>query len=489
MKRIYIYLLAIMIIAPSCEEGFLDVNENPNTSSAAAPPLLFTGALNDYSNNRTIDFGTSAFVLSQLWSGGGAYGAGVFTDPEVYRISIFTSGNTWRAHYRNTNKNLNLAIEVAESSDPVQNNAAATAKIFSALTYWSSSMIWGDVPFTEANNPEILNPKFDPQKDVLEGVIDLLDEAIAQIDQDSPLTMGSNDLIYGGDMESWRKFAKSLKFRILMIMVDADPSKASAIAELYDEGDMISSPTENAEFPFFDQPGNKNPIYQTIEDFAGGENYFFFGSQAMVDLMNTLEDPRRAKYFQSFPSNKNPLTAYVGVPPGDDATAIGEEVVQVVISTGPSGSNAIIRPDAPDILLSYSEQLLLEAEAIARGFVTGGLLAADEKYREGITTSLEYYGVSSSEIETYLNSLPALNTLSEDEAIEAIAQQQWIDFIQRPLEGWTNWRRTEVPALELPKGAQTGNLIRRFQYPPDEVAANINAPTQKALDEKMWFDK
>src|SRR5690606_10056211 len=139
----------------------------------------------------------------------------------------------------------------------------------------------------------------------------------------------------------------------------------------------------------------------------------------------------------------------------------------VVISTGPSGSNAIIRPDAPDILLSYSEQLLLEAEAIARGFVTGGLLAADEKYREGITTSLEYYGVSSSEIETYLNSSPALNTLSEDEAIEAIAQQQWIDFIQRPLEGWTNWRRTEVPALELPKGAQTGNLIRRFQYPPD----------------------
>src|SRR5690606_28047292 len=112
---IYIWMVAIIFVVTSCEDDFLDVNENPNTSSAAEPPLLFTSALNDYSNNRTIDFGTSAFTWSQLWSGGGTYGTGVFTDPERYNVSIFTSGNTWRAHYRNTNKNLNLAIEVAES--------------------------------------------------------------------------------------------------------------------------------------------------------------------------------------------------------------------------------------------------------------------------------------------------------------------------------------------------------------------------------------
>ena len=60
---------------------------------------------------------------------------------------------------------------------------------------------------------------------------------------------------------------------------------------------------------------------------------------------------------------------------------------------------------------------------------------------------------------------------------------------QRPLEGWLYWRINEYPALSLPEGAATTNLVRRLPYPPDELDANSNALSTKPLDEKMWFDK
>ena len=216
MKRYYKYIFIplLVVVAGACESNFLDVNTSPNTSAAADPDLLFTNAVVDFSTNRTIDFGPTGMAIGQFYSGGGSLGAGVFTRPERYIISIFVNGNTWRSHYRNDHKNLKLAVDIAEASDPVQNNAAAQCKIFRAMIFWSTTVIWGDVPFSEAVNPEFDLPNFDSQEQVLNGVVSLLDEAIAQIDVNSPLAI-NGDLIYSGNMDRWRKFAKSIKLRHL----------------------------------------------------------------------------------------------------------------------------------------------------------------------------------------------------------------------------------------------------------------------------------
>ncbi|GJM27522.1 MAG: hypothetical protein DHS20C17_01570 [Cyclobacteriaceae bacterium] len=468
-------------MAGACESDFLDVNTSPNASSAADPGLLFTNSIVDYSTNRTIDFGPTGLAVSQLFSGGGSLGAGVFTQPERYIISTNVNGNTWRSHYRNEHKNLKLAIDIAEAADPVQNNAAAQCKIFRAMIFWSTTLIWGDAPFSEAVNPEFDLPNFDPQEQVLNGVLSMLDEAIAQMDESSPLAITNNDLIFNGDMAKWRKFAKSLKFRTLMTMVDADPSKATEIGALIAEGDMISSPLDNARFPFFSVSGNRNPFWETLNAFAGGQNFFYFASKAMVDLMKSKSDPRLRIYFEPYPGG-DPASEVVGVPPGGDASPS----VHWVLSTAPTGTDGtveLVRPAAPDVLFSYQEQLFLEAEAIARGFATGD---ADAKMREGISVAMLSYGIDAADIDAYLAGIPTAT-------VQVIAEEAWVDLVVRPLEGWTHWRRTEVngvgyPNLQLPDGAQTGNLMRRFPLPPDEVAANTNAPTQRPLDEKMWFD-
>ena len=47
------------------------------------------------------------------------------------------------------------------------------------MQVYETTMIYGDVPFSEAWKKEIKYPKFDDQKDVLNGVIDMLDQALA----------------------------------------------------------------------------------------------------------------------------------------------------------------------------------------------------------------------------------------------------------------------------------------------------------------------
>lgn len=493
MKIIKVYILSLLVlILASCSESFLDVNDDPNNTPISEAGPIFTQVIVNYSTNRVIDVGPSVSTAGQMWSGGGSLGANVFTNPERYNFSTNTTNNTWRTYYRDSFKDLTIAAQNA-SADGLS-NSVAQCNIFRALVLYSATILWEDVPFSEATNvdfetPEIvaLNPVFDSQADVLQGVIDILDDAIAVID-DSPTSFTGNDLIYAGNMESWRRFGKSLKFRTLMTLVDAEPGRATEIDAMITENDMINSSSLDAVFPFFADPGNRNPFWETLNAFASARNIFYFASEAMVDLMQSRNDPRISVYFEPYPFGGSPGTA-VGAPAG--VNNIG--FIPWVLSTAPVGQNGtteLVRPDAGDVLFSYQEQLFLEAEAIARGFAAGGNLSqADLRLRNGINAAMTQYQIDQEAIDAYLaNEIPTLSTLTSEEARVVIAEQEWIDAVVRPLEGWTTWRRTEVPALSQPEGSLTTELLRRLPYPPDELNANTNAPEDPDLDARMYFD-
>ncbi|WP_420575940.1 SusD/RagB family nutrient-binding outer membrane lipoprotein [Ekhidna sp.] len=488
-KKLFV-LFMVGIFATSCED-YLDVNESPNAASNSEPGPIFNNVMVGIATNRSNDIGSSG-AAAQLWSGGGSFGAGVFTNPERYNFSIFTTGNTWRSWYRDAQKDLLLASTNAEILG--QTNAVAQCKIMSALVYWYTTVLWEDVPYSEAVDIDVAtgainnrNPNFDSQADVLQGVIDIIDEALALIDEGSPaLAIQAEDLMFSGNMENWRKFAKSIKFRTLMTLVDAEPARASEIQAMITDNDMISSASENAEFPFFGEPGNQNPFYTVLEAFAGGSNFFYFASEVMVDRMLATNDPRIDVYFDPYPGGGSPAT-----PAGAPAGVTSIPFSPWVLSTGGSGTNNLIRPDKPEILFTVQEQLFLEAEAHAMGYASGGLAVADEKLRAGITAAMAEHGLTGSAVSTFLdNEIPDLATLTDIQARSIIGEQYWLDCNQaRWIEGWTEWRRIESPALNVPDGALTTNLLRRLPYPPDELAANVNAPDgDPPLDERMYFD-
>lgn len=467
-----IVILCLSMVVMSCGEEFLDINQDPNRSVEADPALLFTRATNQFHITRAIEAGTGENIFAQSWSSGQS--AGVFSNPEKYVISPYTTGNTWSTYYVTAQKNLALAIDIAESSDPVNNNAAAQSKLVRALIYFETSLTWEDVPFKQANNPEFDQPEFDDQQTVFNGVLSLIDSAKAQIDLGSPLKIEAADLYYNGDMTKWIKFANSLKLKVLMTMVETDPSKETEIAALLAEGNMISSQEDSFIYPFFDVAGNKNPYWRLLESYGNSEEAFLYGGYVTVNIMNKLEDPRREPFLTEGDDAEE--GEFNGVRPGEAATSVSSYV-----------DKEFIAADAGDAVLTYAEQLLFEAEAIAKGYAPGGLSDANEKYKAGIRASMAMYEVPESEANTYVNSLEDLSASANP--VYDIHIQQYINYFGRGIDVWTQWRRTGVPELLKPVGATLSNVIRRLPYPPDEVSANPKTPTQPSLDTPMWFSK
>jgi hypothetical protein len=125
--------------------------------------------------------------------------------------------------------------------------------------------------------------------------------------------------------------------------------------------------------------------------------------------------------------------------------------------------------------------------------VTKDLNKANELFKGGVKAAMLYYGVKEAEADAYINNgLPNLTTAADP--VKEIHLQQWVDLMDRPLEAFTQWRRSgaegaEVPELSLPANSPANPLFRRFVYSPEESTANPNTPQDVHYYDKMWFDK
>jgi hypothetical protein len=485
MKKILqlIALFTLMLVVSSCEK-WLDVNQSPNTASGETmtQDYLFTYASTAYSANRTGgDLYIPLVFMNQAMSD--AQSVGWSSDEDIYDISTYSTGNTWKMYYSTATNNLLLAIDIAKKEN--NNNAVAQCKILQANLMWETTVIWGDIPFSEAWQASISYPKFDTQEEVLNGVIALLDEALALIDPSSPLKIGAADLYYTGNMDKWSKLAKSLKLRVLFTMVDKDPSKAAAIGALITAGGMISSADDNWTFPFFDEPDKGNPKYRLLAQYFGGTNTEFYACQTVFDPMDSRNDPRIPQYFDIPVGGGGYAALSANIPPDKDGN--GNPLQSRV-------SLRFFQATSPDVLFTYQEQLLFEAEAYARGLgVAQDISRASTLYKSAVEAACIFNGVTAADAATYVASAN-LPTLTSSNAVEEIHWQQWIDLMDRPLEGWVQSRRSgpdgqEIPQIVAPAEApQSGVIMRRWPYSDEESTGNINCPDQYNYWDKMWFD-
>jgi hypothetical protein len=448
------------------------LNVDPNRSTTADPALLFTGAEVKFSLLRVAELTWPIALMSQMWASGGRWGL------EQARYDQTRIRSAWGSIYTDVLKNLVLATEDAEARTPKPNNSIAQLKIYTAFVYSQTTYLWGDIPFSEAANGRVDAPKFDSQQEVLNGCIKLLDEAMAGIDANSARITAPNDLYYGGDMAKWRRFANSLKFRILMTMVDADPSKVAAIGAMASQP-MIASRGDEMKFPYFDSPGRQNPRFSFTAIFRGGVQSDWYASNVMFNEMVPFNDPRMPIFFQPGP----------GAAPGQFSSLNPVEPYNP--NTSSLVNLGLLKANLPEVSFSFSEQLLLEAEAIGRGFWPGGLGAADTRYRAGVRESMSAVGVATPAIDVYIASLPTLNATNFRKELN---RQQWLDLFMRPADAWVQWRRSgpigqEHPAMTAPVGAASTNLMRRLLYRSEEVNSNPNTPTGLLVDTPLWFDK
>ncbi|HEX7903021.1 MAG TPA: SusD/RagB family nutrient-binding outer membrane lipoprotein [Chitinophagaceae bacterium] len=482
MKKSILYIAGIALLSltlPSCKK-YLDINKSPNSAENPDPKLLFSNASTQYINLRTGgDMYIPMALAGQFMADGGnnpnAWGA---PSAQEYTFSVFNYNNSWQAFYLSSGTNLKQAIALSEAATPKNNNAAAQCKILLAQVAYDLTTVFGDVPFSEGWNPNISYPKFDAQKDVLLGIVALLNEAIAQVEETSPLKISDYDLFYHGDMAKWIRLAKSLKLRVLMTMVDKDPTQAAAIGQLMTAGGMVNSAADNFKVNYQNIAGRKNPKFALSEQYNGGQS-FFFASKYITDFMRPLNDPRLPKFFTKPAAADN----YYGIQPGEDGDDDHDSRLSSVLQSA----------DAPEVIYSYQEQLFFEAEIQARGIGTAvNLTNANTLYKKAVEESCKFYGISAVAAASFAAGLPALSTVTSP--VKLIHYHHWVDLMDRGLDAFTQWRRSgpdgdEVPLLTLPVGAPAGPLFRRYEYPStNELSVNPNAPATVKFNVKMWFD-
>lgn len=486
MKKILklIGVFCVGIYMTSCTD-WLDINSNPYAASTVSPGYLFNYAAVSNSGNRQGGDEYIALVIAgQTIADGGFNDFGGYWGEANYDISTYTTGNTWVGLYANQGLNLKKAIDIAATSN--SQNTVAQCKIFLSFIFYQATMLYGDVPCSQALDVEkYATPVFDPQKTVLETSLSMLDEALAIAD---PTRKGDAitdyDIYYKGDMAKWIKLAKSLKLQILMVMVDKDPSKVADLGALITAGGFISSADDNWVFPYFSAAGTQNPNFRLNNQYASvGSYYMFFAHHSVLDPMNQYDDPRLPIYFFKGVDGK-----YNGLNTGEDCALDAHDnyissAVNFPVVWGATAS---------DLILSVQDVDFLLAEAYLRGIgITKDLGKAQDYLDDGVKASCMYWGVSSSSADEFVGKLPALSSFSDDAAkLKFINTQYWISLMTRPFEAFVNQRRTLVPELNIPAGAPYSSLMHRLEYPPRERTVNPNVPSPLPLiTDKMWFEK
>lgn len=474
MKKISIYMfIAVMFFgAISCEEK-LDINTDPLASTVAAPATIIPQVLVAYEARKQTELGTRIMDVPQHFSA-------CFNSPRQGNTTSFLTGNTWFMYYNLVLGNLVLLEADARAAGEAQNNVAAFAVIMKALAFYELSVIFEQIPFTEAlNGIDFPSPNFDSQETVLKGTVDMLDEAvslIAAIPAEGAFPIGSEDFIYGGNMALWERFANSLQLRILMLIRSVDPGYAGPrIADVLTRP-LITELGHVARFPFFNNVGNQNAFADLNNTFFGTENNEVVGvyaaSPVLRDLLVDNADPRLGVFLTDINGGDD----YDTPPYGSFSFGAFGAVV----------SSAMIRYDFPAVWYTPAETALYRAELALAGEVAGD---ADALTQEGVTLALQYYGgaIDGATVTIPQADIDAFAATFVGVTQQQIHEQQYLETFMRPVVSWNHVRRTRVPELDEVPGAVIDDFLQRFSFPPDEVGANPNTPPQ-ALDNavKMW---
>ena len=157
----------------------------------------------------------------------------------------------------------------------------------------------------------------------------------------------------------------------------------------------------------------------------------------------------------------------------------------------------LFRQNSHDLLkatiMNSDEVQFILAEAAVKGYVSGN---ADTYYREGVSLSMDRWGVAASDITTYL--AQSAITLPGNDAgnLVKIADQKWLALFTVAAETYLDIRRTQLPNIFNNGLLTTYPFPLRFIYPGAELGQNVDAynagvatltPAVDNQFSKMWL--
>lgn len=435
MKKIYIILLAC--VALGCSKDFEDgLNINPSLPSEATGTQLIANAslyLPGLSASPQGEFmaqylGETQYVGASLYPEGGTSFYGLYQGPLMNLESVITSEDL-------------TAID-----GPVANQKAV-ASILKAYFFWTMTDRWGDIPYSQAlQGIDNISPVYDTQESIYNSLFELLKSANAMMVEGSI----DNDIVYGGNMDKWRKMGNTVRMLMALRLSEVDPAKAEQEFNAALAAGIMESNSDNLAYNYLADANNQNYWYgQVVET----NREWWALTETLMDEMLPVNDPRLPVYGQPTRNTGE----WVGMEFGQEAN-IGTEEFSLM---GP----AIYAQDATVHLVTYAQALFAQAEAAQRGWISG---SAEDYYNQAIEASLLQWTGSTDSVESFLTQ-PEI-AFDPERAMEQIATQRYVHLFMHGYEAWAEWRRTGYPDnLVAPMGKE---VPTRLGYPDDEVFNN-----------------
>jgi hypothetical protein len=470
-KVIYIFFAVILIFNLwSCSEKIMDdINTDVNNPTDMGSRLIITDCMTSTAFSVLEDdfaFYTSVYIEHNTGVFGQCYNAEIRTgDPTLSA----TFNNTWVSAYQTL---YNLKVIIGKCSDGGSEagnyHTLGIAQILTAYDLATLTDMIGDVPYSEALQPGIIfTPKLDKQSDIYDTIFKLLDDAVANLGQTSLYaSLGTQDMIYGGDTDMWKKFAYGLKARYTMRLSFRNPDYNNVIAFA---NQSFTSAAEQAQYNY-----NGNTTVSPFHRFLTDRNYFG-ASQSLHDKLTARNDPRDNVFFMPYPGTGSTI---IFAPNGTTNQIQGYYAV-----------SAISTITAPTYLLSYHEIEFLKAEAYVR---LNDLNNAETSLKNGITAAFTKVniGLSATDAEDYYNnnvkSKFTANPLSE------VMNQKYLAFYEEEsVEAYNDYRRLKAMGdnvINLENPLNTTKFPLRCTYGSSDVTTNSNVANAYGDGTYVWTE-
>ncbi len=503
MKTKAYFLLLLIFGLFSCSD--LDkMNRDPNRP---------TGDMYDFSRSQ----------ISTLLRAGSTYnGADMYQRVKNLHIDLYSqmldevpsgwtntrnyfSNDGWTISYWNSVpswvSSLNTIINLG-TNDPNRVNSVALARIWRVYIQSQATDLFGVMPFPSYKTI-VNNPPYVSVQDQYKEFFTELDEAPKTFDASKGFLNSSEDMIFGGDIVKWQKFANSLRLRLALRVSEVDPAMCTTQATAAITGGVMESEADEAKCP----PSNKgwgNDYNYTLL-FSWGETQHMTATfeklvsniggipwpatvtattkPAMVDPRATVMfDPSSDGLWRGVPAGLHPNDVNQEPNKSTEVAILGVKIV------GPDGARNLTRKY--DLML-YEEICFLKAEAALRSFASGD---AKTEYEKGVTASFARWGVAGASTYLASNAKNLAGTSANfsdvggagNTAIEKIITQKYISlFPDVSIEAWSDKRRLNLPRFDVPVyrdpviwgGAPTSitdprSFMKRVKIPDTEAVNN-----------------
>lgn len=560
MKNINRYIaLAIfggMLTFNSCETAELDITQNPNALTPEQASIDFF--LNSIQEDFVRAFeGDADFDANDNWqSGGSTIGDGLNIHgmhltrmvqmngrnyPTVYLASDMT--DEWTNAYRGILADLRAMNPLAEEA--ALSHHLGIGQFIEAFLMVTMVDFFGDVPYSEIIQAEdgIFNPVADPGASIYDAALVLLDQAIANFN-DNPTADPAQDFYYDNDYEKWVRAANTLKMKIYLQRRLVDANALASFNAIVSSGNFIQETADDFQYAWpgasATQPDTRHPRYGLNYQAAGAGDYM---SNWLMNLMDTSDDPRIRYYFYrqvpavpgvEIPPNEETLRCSLQTPPahyagytfcnlpngywgrdhGDDEgippdgllrTTFGsypvggkfddDSFTAINASAGAGGRGISVLLSAFGVDFMRAEMAMVAGNTIAaRDFMLAGYdksVAKVQAFLEGRAGSADIsFEPSAGAIAGFRNNLSqSFDNASATGKWDILGEQHFIAHFGNGVEPYNFYRRTLYPTTLQPnREPSPGTFIMSMYYPTNSVNNNANISQKADQAQPVFWD-